>query len=63
MINAITPIHLEWNAWNGFIFKVLDIELGKHDSRSLFSVNASSNFLIIDVLFFQITVFDKTEDL
>ena len=63
MINAVTPIHLEWNTWNGFIFKVLDIELGKYDSRSLFSVNASSNFLIIDVLFFQITVFDKTEDL
>lgn len=60
MINAITPIHLEWNAWNGFIFKVLDIELGKYDSRSLFSINVSNNFLIIDILFFQITVFDKT---
>lgn len=61
MINAITPIHLEWNAWNGFIFKVLDIEIGKKDSRSLLSVNVSNSFLIIDILFMQFTVFDKTD--
>lgn len=60
MVNAITPIHLEWNAWNGFIFKVLDIELGAKEARSLFSINVSNSFLVIEVLFFQIVAFDKT---
>lgn len=62
MINAIALIQLEWNAWNGFIFNFVEIELKKKEARSLLSINTSSVFLIIDIIFFRITVFDKTDN-
>lgn len=62
MINAIALIQLEWNAWNGFIFNFVQIELGKKEARSLLSINTSSSFLIIDIMFFQFTIFDKTDN-
>lgn len=56
----ITPIQIEWNSWNGFIFKIVGIDNGGRD-RALFGINVSTNFLYVDILFFIIKVFDKTD--
>lgn len=58
---SLTLIQLEWNAWNGFIFSLVHVECSKPNMDSaLFGVNASENFLYIDLLFIPIVIFDKT---
>ena len=76
MLNSITPIIIEYNCWNGLIFQILNIEASNmkfettgnrfwewlNCDNALFGINFCSTFLIIDFLFFKITVFDKNKE-
>ncbi len=61
-MNNFTLINLEWNCYNGFIFKFLHLELYKpiDIDNSLFSINFTGDFLYIDILFKTFKIFDKT---
>lgn len=58
-MNAIRLLIIEWNAWNGYQLTILEFE--KEETRSLFSLQFSNNFLYIDLLFFKFKIFDKTD--
>jgi hypothetical protein len=58
-LRTISLVRLEWNSDNGFVFEVAQIETNRFDV-SLFGVNADPRFLIINLLGFNITVFDHT---
>ena len=47
----ITPIQLEWNALNGFMFTILGIEWGKFESE-LFGIHVGWKSYIYIYLFF-----------
>jgi len=49
-ISRITPISLEYNDWNGFIFEIFSFDIGNFQ-RDLFSITAGNNGLSIHVLF------------
>lgn len=55
-----TPILIEWNFYNGFIFKLLEIEITFNEKlsnpRSLFSINSSSKFLYLELFFIEIPI-------
>ena len=48
-------IRIEWNEWNSFIFDIINI-----NEKCLFGLGFSKEFLIIDLFFKRITIFDKT---
>lgn len=55
-MNNISLINLEWNITNGLIFELLTI-----NDRSLFMMNTDfNNFLIFDLVFLKLNIFDKT---
>ena len=57
-----TLIRAEWNSANSLLFEIIAIETPKLErDRALFSINVHKTFLIIDFLFFNFVVFDKTE--
>lgn len=58
-MNRITPIILEWNCYNGFIFHLIDIDCFGIES-SLLGINASMSFIYIDLFWTTIKIFDKT---
>ena len=58
-MNRITPIIIEWNCYNGFIFHLFDIDFYTIES-SLFGINASREFLYIDIFWNNIKIFDNT---
>ena len=58
-MNRITPIILEWNCYNGSVFHLFDIDLYDIES-SLFGINASREFLYVDIFWINIRIFDKT---
>ena len=64
-MNKIILLNIEWNNYNGFILDVLNLDLYKPIlmDHSLFGINVSKQFLIINILFIRITVFDKNEHL
>ncbi len=61
-MNRFTPIRIEWNCYNGFIFELFHMELYKpvNIDNALFGLNVSKDFLYIDIFFMQIKFFDKT---
>ncbi|MEK6878929.1 MAG: hypothetical protein AABY22_04940 [Nanoarchaeota archaeon] len=63
MIDRITPIQMEWNSYNGFIFELFYLEIFKplRIENSLFGINVSKNFLYFDIFFMPIKIFDKTD--
>jgi len=61
-MNRITPIILEWNCYNGFVFHLFDIDFD-YIEGSLFGINASREFLYVDIFWINIGVFDKTPKL
>ena len=62
-MNKITLFHLSWSCYNGFIFELLHIDSFKPCSiySSLLGINCSKSFLIIDLFWNNITIFDLTE--
>ena len=54
-INCITPIRIEYNTWNGFIFQILNIEVNNFEGE-LFGLHFSPDYLHISILFFFIEV-------
>lgn len=63
-LQSITPIQLEWNEWNGFIFSIIDIELAYANEwfhRSLFGLYITHSELILDLAFirFEIKIYDN----
>lgn len=62
-VNRITPIHLEWNSYNGFIFTLLHVDfISKREiDGSLIGINFSTDFFYIDLFFKNIKLFDKSE--
>lgn len=62
-MNRISIIELEWNCYNGFIFKVLEFEPKRYIDRALFGISFSKSFLYVDLLFFSFKIFDKTTNL
>ena len=56
MIDKITPIRLEWNNMNGFMFSILDIECGRFESE-LFGIHMGwKSYFIIYLFFIQIEI-------
>jgi hypothetical protein len=60
-MNSITPITIEWNCYNGFIFEVFHIDSYKpiNLDAALFGISASERFLYIDIFFITLKIFDK----
>lgn len=55
-----TPIMLEWNNENGFIFEFFQIDNEQKNFYSgLFGLNIAPNFLYIDIFYFNIKVFER----
>jgi len=62
VMNKINLIEIEWNCYNGLIVSILHLDLNKPNIDSaLLGVNASPNFLYINILFMTIKVFDNTD--
>lgn len=62
-MNRLNLINTEWNCYNGFIFKILEVESYKPNLDSaLFGLNFSRRFLYIDLFFFNFKVFDRNEN-
>jgi hypothetical protein len=61
-MNSFTPIWLEWNCYNGFVFQFFNIESYKpiNMDASLFGISLSKRFLYIDILWMNFKVFDNT---
>lgn len=53
-MEEISLIRLDWNNWNGFIFQLLQIEIGRVDA-ALFGIYIYSK-LQIDILFISFTI-------
>ena len=60
-MNRITPICLEWNAWNGFILSIFEVETNRIDNKGLFSIYFSRRFFYFEIAFITFKIFDKTE--
>ena len=60
-MNRITPICLEWSAWNGFTLSIFEVETNMLDNKSLFSIYFSRNFFYFEFAFITFKIFDKTE--
>lgn len=56
----IVLINLEWNNYNGFMLDILNIEAGIKNG-SLFGVNLDSSFCYVDLLFFNIKLWQRVE--
>jgi hypothetical protein len=54
-VSRITPLHLEWNSYNWFIFELIGLELDNYEG-SLFGLSIAPNFFYINILFFSITI-------
>ena len=53
--NRITPIRIEWNYHNGFIFEFMYIEWGVMDS-SLLGLSFSDTYCYLDIFYFTIPI-------
>lgn len=53
--SRFTPIRLEFNDWNGFIFEVFYIGWGNWE-RSLFSIDINSYGIQLDIIFVTIEI-------
>lgn len=61
-MNRLNLINIEWNCYNGFIFRVLELESYRPNLDSaLLGLNFSKRFLYVDLLFFHLKVFDRNE--
>ena len=54
MMERITILNIEWNCYNAIIIELLAV-----NDRALFGINVSTRFLMIDLFWFNIIVFDK----
>ncbi len=54
-MKRITPIHIEWNRWNAFIFEILGIEFDFYEG-ALLGCAIGEDFFYIHLLFFHITI-------
>ena len=54
-MRTLTLFRLEYNVYNGFIFKILEFENGYFEG-ALLGVNFNKSFLHIDFLFFLLEV-------
>jgi hypothetical protein len=61
-MNRLTPICIEWSAWNGFTLSIFEVETNTIDNKSLFSIYFCSNFFYFEVAFKIIKIFDKTDE-
>lgn len=50
-MRSLTPIIIEWNSWNGFIFSILAIETNNFQGE-LVGVNFSKSFLVLNIFYF-----------
>lgn len=62
-IERFTPIHIEFNKWNGFTFEIIGIATQTLEGF-LFSISILNNYLIIELLFisFDISLPVKNEN-
>lgn len=54
-MTRLTPIRIEWNNWNAFMFEILGVEIRGYE-RALFAIYLSKRFFTLDILFFNITI-------
>ena len=54
-LSSLTLVAIEWNAWNGFIFEILSIELD-HFEGSFLGFHYSSTHFIFEIAFIQFEV-------
>lgn len=59
-MHEIILVQASWTSYNGYLFDVLHIE-NKYFDASLFRIMLSREFLYLDILFFNIKIFDKTD--
>ena len=62
-MNSFNLILAGWNCYNGYYLEIISLELWKpvNIDSNLFGIHFSPNgFLILYILFFKITIFDKT---
>lgn len=51
LIGEISLLRIEYNIYNGFIFHILNLEIGNFEG-SLFGIFTAKNYLYIQVFFF-----------
>lgn len=57
MINELSLIRLEYNKYNGFIFEILNVEIGGFEGALLgLSFGGLRSFLYLHLLFFTIKI-------
>lgn len=58
-----TPIHLEWNSYNGFILEILYLDIYFSEKKQvdgcLIGINFSQDFIYIDLFFKNIKLAQK----
>lgn len=61
-MNRIDLINIGWTCYNGYFFDILRIESYKpfNMDSSLFGIHFCKDFMFVDILFFTIKIFDKT---
>lgn len=60
-MKRFTLFNCNWDFYSGFLLNFCGFALANWDfDRSLFSINASKEFLYLNVLFAEVKVFDKT---
>jgi hypothetical protein len=55
---TVELILIEWNSWNGFIFKFIAVETLRFES-AFFGINICRNFCYVDLFYKSIKVYDK----
>jgi hypothetical protein len=60
-MQRITPINIEYNAWNGFIIEIIGIETNDIEG-CLFGIGFGKSFLYVHILFMTVRIFDKTHN-
>jgi len=58
-MHRITPICIEWSAWNGFTLSIFEVETNMLDNKSLLSIYFSKDFFYFEIAFITFKIFDK----
>lgn len=53
MIARITPLHVEWNNWNGFIFELMGVQRDDFQ-RSLLGIYGSKEWIMIEIFYIKV---------
>ena len=53
-LHKVTPLRIEWNDWNGFIFELLGLEIPAIEG-ALFGVGIGRGWIVIEVFYYKFT--------